>query len=271
MNKIIYTLLVLSSVMVSCFREREPEIEENALLEIYLIDAPAGFQEVWVEVLAVDLLPAGADEGNANNWISMPYLADDQQVDLLELTGGNSLRLGEIEIPAGEISQLHLRLGDNNYLVSIDEVHIPLTTPSAQQSGLKVAINKTLNAGASHDLVIDFDVFKSIVQTGASDQYILRPILRVLEEEYATIDGVVSPQSAWPASVVAVTGQDSIGTFTDSNGYFKMRGLKEATYTVVVTPNRNYKSYVSEPFETKMRETTSVGSVELERVIAGED
>ncbi|HSI77468.1 MAG TPA: DUF4382 domain-containing protein [Lunatimonas sp.] len=270
MNKIIFAVLILSSFLVSCFSEREPQVDSNARLEVFLIDAPADFQEVWVEVVAVELLFDGGNEGNANDWFSMPYLGDDREVNLLELTGGNSLRLGEIELPAGEITQIRLILGDNNYLVK-DDQQIPLSTPSAQQSGLKVPVNKTLTAGASHDLVIDFDVFKSIVQAGASGQYILKPNLRILPEEYATIDGVILPLDAWPVSVVAVTGQDSIGTFVDTNGYFKIQGLEEATYTIVVTPNQQFNSYVSEPFETVMRETKSAGSIELERIVTGED
>lgn len=270
MNKIIFSVLILSSFLVSCFSEREPQVEGNARLEVFLIDAPADFQEVWVEVLAVEILPGGGNEGNTNDWFSMPYLADDKEINLLELTGGNSLRLGEIELPAGEIAQLRLILGDNNYLVK-DDQQLPLSTPSAQQSGLKVSVDKTLTSGASHDLIIDFDVSKSIVQAGASGQYILKPVLRVLEQEYATIDGVITPQDARPVSVVAVMGQDSIGTFVDTNGYFKIRGLKEATYTIVVTPNRDFETYISEPFETEMRETKSVGNIELERVIVGEE
>lgn len=176
MNKILFALLLLSSFMVSCFSEREPQIEGNARLEVFLIDTPADFQEVWVEVLAVEILPGGENEGNTNDWFSMPYLADDKEINLLELTGGNSLRLVEIELPAGEITQLRLILGDNNYLVK-DDQQLPLSTPSAQQSGLKVSVDKTLTLGASHDLTIDFDVSKSMVQAGASCQYILKPLL----------------------------------------------------------------------------------------------
>lgn len=270
MNKTLFALLILCGFLVSCFSEREPEIDSNARLEIYLIDAPADFQEVWVEILEIELLLVDGDEGNTNEWISMPYLADDQQVNLLELTGGNSLLLGEIDVPAGEISQLRMLLGENNYLL-IDGDQVPLTTPSAQQSGLKVPVGKTVNAGASHDLVIDFDVSKSIVPAGASGQYILKPVLRVLDQEYATIDGVILPLDALPVSVVAVTGQDSVGTFVDSNGYFKIRGLKEATYTIVVTPNEEFEIYISEPFETEIRETKSAGNIELSRIVTGED
>jgi len=266
MNKVVNALLVgaMFIFMVSCFSEREPTVDGNARIEVYLIDAPADYQEVWVEVLGVEFLPHGAGE-NSNEWIMMDYEAEDQRINLLELTGGNSLLLGKIEVPAGVISQLRMILGDNNYLVK-DGNQIPLTTPSAQQSGLKVTIDRTLSTGATHEVVIDFDVKTSIVRAGQSGQYILAPRLRILPEEYAIIDGVVLPLDARPVSVVAVTGQDSIGTFVDTNGYFKIRGLSEATYTIIVTPNQEFESYISDPFETEMRETTSAGSIELDRV-----
>lgn len=65
---IIATLLTATS----CFSEKETTMDENAVVELYLIDSPADFEEVWVEVLGVELLPKGADEANAAAWIAIP-------------------------------------------------------------------------------------------------------------------------------------------------------------------------------------------------------
>lgn len=175
-----------------------------------------------------------------------------------------------MELPAGEIAKLRLNLGENNYLVK-DNVESQLSTTSAQQGGLTVSVDRTLHAGASHDIVIDFDVARSLVPKADIGQYFLRPLIRVLEAKYATIDGVVLPKDAGPVAVQAVTGQDTTGTYVDANGYFKIQGLKEASYIIVVTPNRNFAAYISEPVTTRMEETTSVGSIELERVEEPED
>nr|MBI1229453.1 DUF4382 domain-containing protein [Cytophagales bacterium] len=266
MNNSLYAALIATLLTAtSCFSEKETNMDENAVVELYLIDSPADFEEVWVEVLGVELLSKGADGGNAAAWIAIPYVAEEQQVNLLELTGGNSLKLGEMELPAGEIAQLRLKLGGNNYLVK-DNVESQLSTTSAQQEGLTVSVDRILHAGASHDIVIDFDVARSLVHGANVGQYFLRPLIRVLEAKYATIDGVALPQDAGPVAVKAVTGQDTTGTYVDANGYFKIQGLKEASYIIVVTPNRSFAPYISEPLTTKMEETTSVGSIELERL-----
>jgi hypothetical protein len=59
--------------------------------------------------------------------------------------------LGDIELPAGKVSQLRLILGSNNSIKVAGQVLLlPLTTPSAQQSGLKVQIHTDLKEGITY-------------------------------------------------------------------------------------------------------------------------
>lgn len=237
----------------------------NAKVNVYLIDAPANYDEVWVEVLGVEILPKGKNEENGSSWINLGYESEDQKINLLSLVGGNSAHLGEIEVPAGEISQIRLLLGDDNYIIQ-DGQRINLTTPSAQQSGLKLKIDKPLNAGISYDLIIDFDASKSIVRAGNSGQYILKPVLRVVAEESATIEGTILPLEARPVAVTAILGEESFGTFTDESGKFVLRGLKTGSYELEIVPNEGYVGVTLEEVEAETGKVTLIDPIQLEEV-----
>jgi gamma-glutamylcysteine synthetase len=82
------------------------------------------------------------DEGDdENGWQSIADI--DQIVDLLELTGGESILLvDDFELPSGMLNQIRLVLGEENTIViEGEEEPIPLKTQSAQQSGLKLKMN----------------------------------------------------------------------------------------------------------------------------------
>lgn len=264
--------LGLAAILVatSCDMEGDESIAEgNAKVNIFLIDAPADYDEVWVEVLGVEILPKGGNESNESAWINLPYEKNDQKINLLSLTGGASEHLGEVEVPAGEISQIRLLLGDDNYIMQNGQ-RLELKTPSAQQSGLKLKVDKPLNPGISYDLVIDFDASRSIVKAGNSGQYILKPVLRVVAEASATIEGTVLPLEAGPVIVSAIIEEDSVGTFADDNGLFVIRGLRGGNYTLVFTPNEGYQEKVVEDIITELGQVTKLDLVELEEVVEEE-
>lgn len=265
-NLIIHPLLalILLFFMTSCDMENNNinTAEGNAKLNVYLIDAPANYDEVWVELLGVEVLPKGKNEGNGSTWINLPYEADDQKINLLSLVGGNAAHLGEMEIPSGEISQIRLLLGDDNYLIQ-DGQRIELTTPSAQQSGLKLKIDKPLNAGISYDLLIDFDAARSIVKAGNSGNYILKPVLRVVAEESATAEGTILPLEARPVQVSAIINEDTVTTFTDESGLYVIRGLENGNYRLWILPNENYEELFVEDVTLELGKVTKVDPIIL--------
>ncbi|WP_373495834.1 DUF4382 domain-containing protein [Aquiflexum sp.] len=242
----------------------------NAKVNVYLIDAPANYDEVWVEVLGVEILPKGGNEENGNSWINLAHESEDKKINLLSLVGGNSAHLGEIEVPSGKISQIRLLLGEDNYIIQ-DGQRIDLKTPSAQQSGLKLKIDKPLNPGISYDLIIDFDASKSIVKAGNSGQYILKPVLRVVAEESSTIEGTILPLEAGPVEITAVLDEETVGTFTDQSGKFVLRGLKTGSYILEIVPNENYVGVTLEAVETETGKVTLIDPIQLDVVEESSD
>jgi len=262
-NYSISVILATGLFLASCDLKEDNQSDAIAKVNVYLIDAPAPYDEVWIEVLGVEILPKGKNEDNGSSWISLDHEGEDKKLDLLSLVGDNPFYFGEIEVPAGEISQIRLLLGDNNYIMD-GEQRIDLTTPSAQQSGLKLKIDKPLSAGISYDLVIDFDASKSIVKAGNSGQYILKPVLRVIAEASATIEGTVLPLEASIIQVSAIINEDTVGTFTDENGMFMIRGLKSGTYSLLIEPKGLFQLKKIEGVETVAGQVTKVAPIELE-------
>lgn len=252
-------VIVLFAMSCDTFNDDVPE--GTTKLNVYMVDAPAHYDEVWIEVLAVKVLLKGENENNDAAWININQEGENQKINLLSLVGNNEAFLGSAEVPAGEISQVRLVLGSDNYFME-DGVRTDLSTPSAQQSGLKLQLSQVLQADTEYDLVLDFDAGKSIVQAGNSGQYILKPVLRVIAEESAGIQGIVLPLSADPW-ILGIIGEDTVSTYTDENGYFKLRGLKAGNYIVVIDPQSPFEKLIVSPVATQIGEITTMEPINL--------
>ena len=71
-----------------------------------------------------------------------------------------------------------------------NHTEIPLDTPSAVQSGIKLVNEFDVPSGQRVDLLLDFDACKSIVKTG-SGKYILKPVIKVIPIVLNGIEGFV--------------------------------------------------------------------------------
>lgn len=232
--------------------------ERTSYLEVRLTDAPGDYQEVNIDVQDVQV-NYGTDEGG---WKSLDV--NKGVYNILKLTNGLDTLLGQMELPVGRVSQVRLILGSNNTLKS-DGQTTTLSTPGAQQSGLKLQVNADLEEGITYKLLLDFDAARSIVSAGASGKYNLKPVIRaIVEAESGAIKGVVSPTEASPA-VYAIIGTDTLGTaFADQlTGKFVIKGLSEGTYKVTFEPKTGYQPAAKENVAVTKGVVTDVGSTTI--------
>jgi len=168
-------LLITSLVSVAFFSCHKKEEEGNGNIMIQLTDAPAGYQQVNVDIqqVQVHLVPAS---GNGQ-WISLPTQSG--VYDLLALQNGiDTSIVNTTQLPTGKITQMRLILGTNNSVMDNNVVY-PLVVPSGSETGIKipgpipVLINHTLS------VLLDFDASKSVVQQGNGD-YQLKPVIEAL-------------------------------------------------------------------------------------------
>jgi len=244
----IFTLAVMSLSLFSCDgNDSTDKSQETSRLMVKMVDAPGDYDQVNVEVLDV-MVKSSSDSGD-NGWISIgdkTQVGEGKIYDLLKLTGGTNIMLTDSLIPSGSLGQIRLVLGDENTVV-VDGKSFNLTTPSAQQSGLKLQVNQTLTAGTTYEFLLDFDVNKSIVTTGNSS-YILKPVIRVSTKEASgIIKGVVSPAVDYQVLASVQQGEqvfsafvkidDKDGDTTDGDGAFQINGIPSGTYTLTLTPD----------------------------------
>ena len=159
-------------------------------LRVALTDAPNcrvgndDLDKVYVTVERVRVHQSSDAEPSNGGWTDIA-ISPARKINLLDLTNGRLEELGTTPIPAGNYTQVRLVLSANqgnqtaNSLVRLGEtVEIPLRTPSAAQSGLKIIRPFTVQPNTLVDLVIDFDACRSIVALGRGNGgYLLKPIL----------------------------------------------------------------------------------------------
>lgn len=207
-----------------------------ANVAILLTDAPGDYEEVWVEIEDV-MIKTSTEGTDEEGWESLEGV-ETGRVNLLDLTGGVTELLVETEIPAGFLHQIRLVLGDNNTIKVNNGTmtqEFVLNAPGAEQSGLKVMVDQELEADTQYTFILDFDVDKSIVETG-NGGYNVKPVIRAaLEERSAVVVGtVVGTEERVLVSMVGPAG--SVSAYTDADGEFKLHGVNEGTYLFKVTP-----------------------------------
>lgn len=161
----------------------------NGTLQVYLTDAPANYEAVWIDIqeVRIHVNEEGDIDEDDEGWITISD--DPMKVNLLELTNGELEALGETELEEGIYSQIRLILGDDNEIVKNGITH-SLDTPSAQQSGLKLNVNTEIEGGRIYTLLLDFDASRSIVEAGNSGKYLLKPVIRAVSfAETGAIEG----------------------------------------------------------------------------------
>src|SRR5260221_8693930 len=251
-----WLIIGMAALMFGCSKDSA----QNATLQVRLTDAPGDFQEVNIDIQDVQV---SADTGG---WKSLDVKKG--VYNLLKFTNGLDTLLGTVELPAGKVSQIRLVLGSNN-TVKISDQGKPLTTPSAQQSGLKIQVHTTLTAGFTYKITLDFDAARSIFSTG-SGAFILKPVIRsIVEATSGAIKGMVTPVESTPA-VYAIQGTgtlaDTLATaYADqATGKFLLKGLAAGSYTVAFAPKTGY---VTPPDLTNVSVTvgnvTDVGTITI--------
>jgi len=247
-----FKLILSSLLLIFVFSCNDSDSELNAtsleapIISIRLVDTPGDFKEVNIEV--IDVMIKMNDD---NGWQSLDPINTGVH-DLLQLTGGlNVLLVDRFQIPAGVLNQIRLVLGEENTVVIEGEEgetseEFPLKTPSAQQSGLKIKVNEELLPGFTYDFLLDFDVDKSIVIAGNSDNIILKPVIRAsVIATSGIIEGNVSPSEIETLAYVVLddmgtseTDDDEIiSANTDENGHFALWGVPAGTYVVILSPD----------------------------------
>lgn len=253
----------------SCENDRN---DDTSRIQLKLVDEPGDYLEVNVEI--IDIQYKSSEDGEWSSFNSQNGYPIN--VDLTELVSGNDLLLVDEVLPSGMLHQIRLVLSDNNFLViegengeALEPIH--LSTPSAQQSGLKLYLNEDLEPGFSYTFILDWVVGESIVEAGNSGNYILKPVIRVNAEVNSgsvrgtvveTIEGSQVPLENVIVEIYTLEDIFITDTLTDENGSFLVQGLDEGSYKIKISQT-GYELYESSEIIVSTGEVNEVGTIEL--------
>ncbi len=213
---------LLSLLLPACKKNKD---KEKAYLSVHMTDAPAVYNAVYIDLQGVEIIGSGGTAVMLNTTAGI--------YNLLDFANGIDTLIATGFLDAGMVSQIRLILGPNNSIV-VDNITYPLATPSAEQSGLKLLINKTLQPGVSYSILLDFDAHQSVVQSG-NGEYLLKPVIRTIDTAISgSIIGSIVPVGTL-ATVTATSNGISYSTVVNAAGAFLIGGLPPGTYSVTVT------------------------------------
>jgi len=233
-----YRMFILLSVLTllllfqaGCNKENDPASSndtQTGTLKIYLTDAPSAVFD------SVNIIFSEVSAHIDSQWVTVQ--GDTMKVNLLDLSNGNTIVFGSADVPAGKYTQIRIKI-DNAYVVVDGQKH-PMDVPSGAQTGLKLGPQFTVAAGSTYELVVDFDVNRSVVITGPPQNpgYKLKPHLRV--ETLAltgSISGTVTNPEHLPVAYALQEADTVTSTYVDTlSGYFQLSFLPPGTYTVSI-------------------------------------
>lgn len=243
----------------------------QSLLNIVLVDAPPMYDSVFVEILGVDVTVNVAGRDTDSQTIFIPYDLGDKQIKVSDLVAGEVLLLGRSALPPGQLVGMNLILGDRHFLWE-DEDRFVIPLSDAFEEEIPVAVNLELEPGLSYDVIVDFDLEKSI-QTIQSDplELLFTPTLTALiPGTFGEISGNLAPNTLRPA-IVAASDTDTVSTHTNGTGSFLLR-LPPGTYDLFFDPkDPEFLPDTLQNVEVIRRESLSLDRITLIPIPAEDD
>ena len=266
MKTVKFLFLALAALACGCLLFESCNKTSNSgagHLQVLLTDGPAPYDAVYIDVQKVEV-NVSSDSGTSSGWQTVGILRPGVY-DLLKFSNGIDTLLAAADLPAGTLSQMRLVLGSNNSVV-IGGQSFPLTTPSAQQSGLKFNIHSTLTAGIVYRLWIDFDANRSIVSAGNSGKYLLKPVIRTYTAAIGgSIKGYVLPSAA-KSQVWAAMGTDTLMALADTaTGYYFFGGVNAGSWNLSFHPRDSTYRDTAFAVSVSTGVVTNAGTVTLNK------
>jgi hypothetical protein len=256
-------------------------------LTLYLTDGPGFFDSVLVDIKSVKVLvdtSANTRRHDDNDWDDVgdregrnPRRGDSSLVwqnlniaagiyDILHLRNGLDTVLAATSIPKGAIRMLKIEIGTRNSLVK-NHISYPLFLPRNFPGYVLIKLRgdecEEYMPGKVR-LWLDFDVNRSVYQ-GYNNEFYLRPMFRFyIVRTTASLVGRVTPMEAQPVMTL-FNRKDTAYALPNREGYFKMRGLKDGTYSLFVNASNGYKDTTLTSITIAAPKETSVGTITLHK------
>ena len=252
-------------------------------LSLYLTDGPGLFDKVLIDIRSVKVLVDTCSDTRHHDNDDWDRHGDDDRkkdscfvwenlnvkagvYDILKFRNGADTLLAASGITKGAIRLIKIEIGTNNSLVK-DNVTYQVSLPANAHNYVLIKLKgnecEEYLPGKSR-LWLDFDINRSIIQ-GSDNKFYLRPVFHFYTvSTTGSIAGRVGPKEGY--SVISVfTAKDTAYALPNNEGYFKLRGLKNGTYSVFINASNGYADTTISNVVVTAPKETSVGSITLHK------
>ena len=248
-------------------------------LSVFLTDGPLDFQQVLVDIqrieVKVDTCRRHEDDdhdgpGNDDDHDSLSShceIWDTLNIhpgiyDLLKFRNGTDTLLASGFILHGKIERIKITLGTNNSVMVDNVVHSLLLL--GNQNFVYINIHRedldSISSG-NFKLFLDFDLLHSI--SIINGDYFLKPVLKPFgEHSSGEIEGKVRPVHSH-GLIKAYNATDTAFAMPEDEGEFKIRGLKEGSYSLFVDGINGYSDTTISNISVDRGNETDLGTIIL--------
>jgi len=252
-------VVILCVCVALCGCSKSTKTASEGAIRVYLADNPAGFDAVNIVVSQVSVHLA--DEDSASGW--MVICDSTRTFDLLQLRNGAMALFADHPLDPGHYTQIRLKITDGSNVIVDGQPH-DLNIPSGYQSGVKINHQFQIQEDVTYELLLDFDAEKSIIEKGTG-QYQMKPVIRAIAlATSGSISGTVGPKSV---EAFALADVDTAAyTHSDTSGYFKLIGLAEGSYSVLIVPDSvTYADTTFSGVTVTAGQTTDLRTIQLRK------
>lgn len=282
-------MLVVIAVFVSSCAKNASFESPTSMQEVslFLTDAPAVYDQVLIDIKSVKILVDTSKDTrkkDSTNWERVGADRDKRCAsgdssliwedlgikagvyDVLKLRNGIDTTLASKTVINGVIRLIKIEFGTNNFVMK-DSVKYPLQIPTWAPNYVIIKLygnefEEFLTR--KKRLWLDFNIANSIVQEG-NNRFYLRPWFKPFTvNTTASIVGKVTPMEAKPI-VMIFNNTDTSYALPNKDGYFKIRGLKEGTYTIYVNASNGYFGKTINNVTVNQVRETSILTIELRK------
>ncbi len=280
-----YPLLILAMALFFYSCQKEVSGGGNNIpagktkLSVFLTDGPLDFQKVLVDIQRIEVKidtcrrhedddhdGPGCDDDH-DSLSSRCEIWDTLDInpgvyDLLTLRNGTDTLLASGFILNGKIERIKITLGNNNS-VMVDSVLHPLHLINNQHFVYVNIHREHLDSISSNNfqLFLDFDLARSIRFINA--EYWLKPVLKPFgRHSSGEIEGKVRPVHSF-GPIKAFNATDTAFARPEDEGEFKIRGLREGTYSLFIDGINGYQDTTITNIMVRRGHETDIGGIQL--------
>jgi hypothetical protein len=263
MRKGFFVLFILTLgllIIVGCEKNTTSVANQTSKtsLKLYLTDSPATMYD------SVNITFSEVSVHHDSSWITLMDTL--MTVNLLDLTNGHTILFGSADVPSGHYTQIRLKILDAYVVVNRQKQ--AMAVPSGSTSGLKFGPEFTVSEGSSYQMVVDFDVHRSIVRMGPRFHprgYKLKPRIRICPMAITgAISGTITNPEHLPVAYAIQNSDTVTSALPDSTtGYFSLSFLPEGSYLISVRDTLNQSFEQSDILVTPGKRN-DLGSITLQ-------